>query len=403
MWLMKRKKGKGMLLTAAALLLLPALSKAEGLADSIHGLQGTLDQVYNDMLPLCSGLTGAGRAIAGFGALWYIAARVYRHIANAEPVDFYPLLRPFVLGLAILLFPMVISVMNGILQPTVTATQGMVQDSDAAIAKLLKAKDDALKNSTEWQAYQGEDGRGDQDKWYKYTHPDGDSGDSGSMFSGVTNSMKFWMDKQVYSFKSTIKQWMSEVLELVYQAAALCINTIRTFILIVLAILGPLVLGLSVYDGLQHTLSAWLARYINVFLWLPVGNIFGAILGKIQENMLALDLSQLQDSGSTFFSSTDTAYLIFLIIGIAGYFCVPSVAGYIVHAAGGSGLLQKVNTIVVQSSSSAMHTTQQAGQYVTEKLKGAFSSSNFQRTPPPPSDNYQADKLSGKPQPKSNQ
>ena len=398
---MKKKIGfKTTLFTVAALLLLPTLSHAEGSADNIHGLQGTLDQVYNDMLPLCSGLICAGRAIAGFGALWYIAARVYRHIANAEPVDFYPLLRPFALGMAILLFPMVITVINGILQPTVTATQGMVQNSDAAIARLLKAKDDALKNSTEWQAYQGDDGKGDQDKWYKYTHPDSgdDGGSSGGIFSGVTNSMQFWMDKQAYSFKSTIKQWMSEVLEVVYQAAALCINTIRTFILIVLAILGPLVLGLSVYDGLQHTLSAWLARYINVFLWLPVGNIFGAILGKIQENMLTLDLSQLQGTGSTFFSSTDTAYLIFLITGIAGYFCVPSMAGYIVHAAGGSGLLQKVNTIVVQSSTSAMHTTQKAGQYVTEKLKGAFSSSNYQRTPPPPStDNYQAGKLSKKP------
>src|SRR3982750_1780199 len=75
-------------------------------------------------------------------------------------------------------------------------------------------------------------------------------------------------------------------------------------------------------------------------------HVFGAIIGKVQENMLKLDITQVQNAGDTFFSSTDTAYLIFLIIGIIGYFTVPSVANYIVNAGGGNGLLQKVNSIV---------------------------------------------------------
>lgn len=73
----------------------------------------------------------------------------------------------------------------------------------------------------------------------------------------------------------------------------------RTFNLIILAILGPLVFGLSVVDGFGHTLKHWLARYINVFLWLPVANIFGAVIGKIQENMLVIDLQQVNSNGDT--------------------------------------------------------------------------------------------------------
>jgi len=79
---------------------LPMVSRANGLASDIHGLQSVLDGVYNDMLSMCSNLVGVGQGIAGFGAMWYIAARVYRQIANAEPLDFYPLMRPFGLGLA---------------------------------------------------------------------------------------------------------------------------------------------------------------------------------------------------------------------------------------------------------------------------------------------------------------
>ncbi|MET3501328.1 conjugative transposon TraJ protein [Mucilaginibacter rubeus] len=345
-------------LLAVTGILFPLFSRAEGLATDIHGLQATLDGVYNDMFPMCGQLIGVGQAIAGFGALWYIAARVYRQIASAEPIDFYPLLRPFALGLCILLFPTVISVINGIMSPTVTATGGMVKNSDAAIAKLLKAKEEAVKKTADWQMYVGENGSGDEDRWYKYTHPDDKDGSGNSgVFDSMDQGMKFWMDKQSYNFRNSIKQWMSEVLQVCYEAAALCINTIRTFYLIVLAILGPIVLGLSVFDGFQHTLTTWLAKYLNVFLWLPVGNIFGAIIGKVQENMLKLDISQVQTAGDTFFSSTDTAYLVFLIIGIIGYFTVPSVANYIVNAGGSHGLLQKVNTVI----SHASNTTMQAG------------------------------------------
>src|SRR5215470_1752034 len=90
-----------------------------GLADDLKGMQATLDQIYDQMIPMCSQLIGVGRGIAGFAATFYIAYRVWRHLANAEPIDFYPLLRPFAIAIAILLFPSVIDLINGVLQPTV--------------------------------------------------------------------------------------------------------------------------------------------------------------------------------------------------------------------------------------------------------------------------------------------
>ena len=335
-------------------ILYPGLSKAQGFANDIQGMQSVLDRVYNDMIPLCSRLIGVGRGIAGFAAMWYIASRVWRQIANAEPIDFYPLLRPFALGLAILLFPAVLSVINGVLKPTVTATASMVKDSNKAINALLKKKEQEIKESDTWQMYVGNDGSGDRDKWYKYTHSDDPSGSKEGMIEGLGNDVKFAMAKASYNFRNSVKQWMSEVLQILFEAAALCINTIRTFYLVVLAILGPIVFGFAVFDGFQHTLTVWLARYVNVYMWLPVANIFGSIIGKVQENMLKLDISQVQQAGDTFFSSTDTAYLIFLVIGIVGYFTVPNVANYIVNAGGGNALLQKVNTLVMSGGSSVI-------------------------------------------------
>src|SRR5665213_837706 len=79
----------------------PRISFAQSLSNELGGLQKVLDQLYDEMLPLCSQLIGVGRGIAGFAATWYIASRVWGHISRAEPIDFYPLFRPFVIGFAI--------------------------------------------------------------------------------------------------------------------------------------------------------------------------------------------------------------------------------------------------------------------------------------------------------------
>lgn len=329
-------------------LVVPEIVSAQDMAGKIRSLQEVLEELYADMLPLCSRLIGVGRGIAGFAATWYIAARVWGHIARAEPVDFYPLFRPFVLGFAILIFPSVIAMINGVMKPTVTATAAMVTDSDKAVAQLLQMKEEAIKKTAYWQMYVGVTGGGDRDKWYRYNYGDKSEG----FFKSIGNDIKFAVAKASYNFRNSIKQWMSEVLKVLFEAAALCINTIRTFYLIVLAILGPLVFGIAVFDGFQHTLTVWIARYLNIFLWLPVANIFGGIMGKIQENMLKEDLQQIATNGDTFFSSSDTAYLIFMIIGIIGYFTVPGVANYIVHAGGGNALLHKVTTMISSSARS---------------------------------------------------
>jgi conjugative transposon TraJ protein len=348
---------------------LPKLSIAQGISSELGGLQQVLEQLYTEMLPLCSQLIGVGRGLAGFAATWYIASRVWGHISRAEPVDFYPLFRPFAIGFAVLIFPSVIAMINGVMQPTVTATASMVDHSDKAIALLLKQKEEAVKQTTVWQMYVGDNGNGDRDKWYAYTHPDDPNGDDEGWFSSIGNDIKFAMAKASYNFRNAIKEWMSEVLHVLYLAAALCINTIRTFYLIVLAILGPLVFGLAVFDGLGHTLMIWVARYINIFLWLPVANIFGSIIGKVQEKMIALDIHQINQTGDTFFSTADTAYLIFMIIGIIGYFTVPSVANYIVHAGGGNALLYKVNSVFSSATSSSVKTVTGGG---SSMIKDAY-------------------------------
>lgn len=381
--------------------ILPRISQAQ--TPSGDGLHRILDGLHAEMLPLCGQLISVGQGIAGFATLWYISSRVWRHLAAAEPIDFYPLLRPFAIGLCIAFFPAVLDIIGGVMQPTVAATALMVDGSNNAIAVLLKQKEAAVRQTNAWQMYVGETGGGDRERWYKYTHEGLDPAAEG-LLDGIGNDIRFAMAKASYSFRHSVKEWMSQVLELLFEAAALCINTLRTFQLIVLAVLGPLVFGLAVFDGFTHTLTVWLARYVNVFLWLPVANLFGSIIGQIQQKMLELDISQVTNSGDTFFSPTDTAYLVFLIMGIVGYFTVPSVANYIVHAGGGGAFAQKVTTLFASSSRGAAGMASSGAGMVADTFGGSSGRmsqgmSGYHASAPYFGDNsgpdYMGDKLKG--------
>jgi conjugative transposon TraJ protein len=344
--LMEKKHITHILILSILLLCLPAMASAQGIASDLHSLQGVLNNLYNQMIPLCSGIIGVSRAIAGFATLWFIAARVWKHMAAAEPIDIYPLLRPFVIGFCILIFPSVLGLMNGIMQPIVTATQSMVTNTNQAIQVMLDGQakaPDPQQGTTNTN--------GDPDKWYQYSHPDG-TGTEGT--TGTTNMADQFSG---WGIKNWIKRAIAEILNIGFEAAALCIDTIRTFKLIVLAILGPLCFGFSVFDGFQHTLKQWIARYVNVFMWLPVANIFGAIIAKIQENMIHLE--QTGNLGGNEFANSNTAYLIFMVIAIVGYFTVPSIAGYIVNV-GGHALSNRTSALASLAMSSISTTLMQS-------------------------------------------
>lgn len=325
-----------------AILLVPNCLMAQA-TGGVQELHGVLEKMYKKMVKLCIPLTDVARAIAGFGALWYIAYRVWKHIANAEAIDFFPLLRPFAIALAINFYPAVLSVLDAVLKPMSVSTAALVKKTNEGVERMLAARAKSITTSNEWESLMGGLGYEDDKDWYKYQQPEEEKKDDGL---SVGKALKFSFSLITNTIGFIIKGIISLFLQILYYAAALCIDTLRTFHLLILAILGPFVLCLSVYDGFQHTLPVWLARYINVYLWLPIANLFGAMIGQIQQEMLQIDIDQTNAGDLIGFGPTDIAYIIFLIIAIVGYFTIPSIANYVIHASGASALLSKTNSLV---------------------------------------------------------
>ena len=306
------------------------------LSIDFENLHQILHTLYQEMMPLCSDLTGVAKGIAGLGALFYVAAKVWQALARAEPIDVYPLLRPFAIGLCIMFFPtFVLGTINTVLSPVVRGCHGMLETQTFDMNKYREQKDkleyEANKRNPE-TAYLV-----DKEEFDKKLDELGWSADDLITMGGM------YIDRAEYRMKQNGRKWFQELLELLFQSAGLVIDTIRTFFLIVLSILGPVAFAISVYDGFQNTLTQWITRYISVYMWLPVSDLFSSVLARIQILMLTKDIEAMSDP--TFIpDSTNTVYMVFLIIGIFGYFTIPTVANWIIMAGGVSGANRAMNT-----------------------------------------------------------
>ena len=61
------------------------------LAIDFENLHTILRSLYTEMMPLCSNMAGVAKGIAGLGALFYVAVRVWQSLARTEAIDVYPL------------------------------------------------------------------------------------------------------------------------------------------------------------------------------------------------------------------------------------------------------------------------------------------------------------------------
>ena len=274
--------------------------------DNLHQI---LRSLYEQMMPLCADMAGVAKGIAGLGALFYVAYRVWQSLARAEPIDVFPMLRPFAVGLCIMFFPtVVLGTINSVLSPVVQGTAKLLETQTLDMNKYREQKD-----RLEYEAMVR-----NPETAYLVSNEEFDKQleELGWSPSDMVTMAGMYIDRGMYKMKKGIRDFFREILELMFQ---------------------------SVWDGFQSTLTQWICRYIQVYLWLPVSDIFSTILAKIQVLMLQSDIERMQTDPNFSLDSSDGVYIVFMIIGIIGYFTIPTVAGWIIQAGGMGGYGRNVN------------------------------------------------------------
>lgn len=326
-------------------------------------LHTVLESLYEEMMPLCGDMLAVSKGLAGLGALFYVAVRVWQSLARAEPIDVYPLLRPFAIGICILLFPtLVLGTLNNTLGLIVQGTHSMLETQTMDMEKYREQKDklerEAMLRNPE-TAYLVSDEEFDRQL-----------DELGWSVGDAATRMGMYMEVGMYNLEKNIRDAFRSLLELLFAAASLLIDTVRTFFLVVLSILGPVAFAFSVWDGFQSTLAQWFTRYISVYLWLPVSDLFSCMLAKIQVLMLQNDILELQSNPEYSVDNSNAVYIIFMLIGIIGYFTVPTVAGWIVQAGGGGNYNRNINRSAVKGGGLAAGAAGSALGNVGGRLRG---------------------------------
>jgi hypothetical protein len=280
--------------------------------ESINLIYNDIDRLYADFIPLAGRLVDTGRAIGFFGAVLFISAKVWKHLANNEPINFYPLLRPFGLGLLIGLYIPFINVLNGILDPIYEATRGLAMIQSNQLALLVQQRDQLVESTRAITI-----------------------GDVAMTAAGFPTDTVL---TRVGLMVTDGIRWFFSIFSM---GGELAIKVISTFILIVLTLVGPISLGVSIFPGFEGTLLNWLGRYINVFFWTPVAYLYGAIIERLHILMVQNEINNLV--ARTNAAPGDMGYIIFEVIAALGYFMVPTVAGWIISTSGMAGALGTFN------------------------------------------------------------
>ena len=199
--------------------------------DNLHQI---LRSLYEQMMPLCGDMAGVAKGIAGLGALFYVAYRVWQSLARAEPIDVFPMLRPFAIGLCIMFFPtVVLGTINSIMSPVVQGTAKMLETETLDMNRYREQKD-----KLEYEAMMR-----NPETAYLVSNEEFDKQleELGWSPGDMVTMAGMYIERGMYNMKKGIRDFFREILELMFQAAALVIDTIRTFFLVVLAILLSLI------------------------------------------------------------------------------------------------------------------------------------------------------------------
>ena len=294
-------------------------------------LHEVLRNLYDEMMPLCSDITGVATGVAALGALFYVASRVWQALSRAEPIDIYPLFRPFCLGVCIMFFPtFVLGTINGIMSPVVTGCHSIMEDNE------------------------------------EYERQIEDLGWSPSDLKAMAGMAA---ERLKYQARQSVSNFFRSFLELLFQSVSLVLDTLRTFFLIVLSILGPLSFAISVYDGFHNTMIQWICQYISIYLWLPISDLFSSVLARIQVLMIEKDIAALSDPAYVP-DVNNSAYIIFMLIAIVGYFTIPTVSTWVIQASGAGNYGKQVNSWSLKGGRAAAAITGASIGHIAGKLRG---------------------------------
>lgn len=289
------------------------------------GINALLESMLNDFLKDTSNFLLAARIIAGIGML-ISSYFTFFQMMDEKPESMSKFLGRFMMiYLALFYYSTFITIINVPLKA--------ISESVKVVAfKDVTKIDDLYKNATSVNKPRSINDPEKDAELAKYLDPS--KGSSGN--DTVDNIINMTNDTGGFMVEAIISG-ISDLLVTISQLCILIINVIRTFFLIVLSTFGIFVIALSSFPNLEGSFMQWLQKYINVYLWLPIGYI-------LQSIMLKLEVTY-KEAGEVGNVSIDTSLITLLIslCTIVGFLAIPTLSSWMINAST-QGMASKVKS-----------------------------------------------------------
>ncbi len=259
--------------------------------------------------------------LCGLFAFIYVGAKLWSTWARGERIDFYPLLRPFAVGLVVVCFPTFVSLLDVVVYPLELAMDSLLESAQpdfytqqAAYLQVAEQVRDAV-------------------AVFERNHLDHET----LITAEHTATESFQHCVAIAARMSQLLlSGVSYFLQIYVQLAKL-----------VLLLIGPFAFALSLLPGFQQNIQQWVARYWHVALLLPFVTLVSFMVsllftGCVFPTLIEL-LSPYTNEGYTFAdyqqamhaqTMVHLLWLLFHLLSAALYALAPAFATWIVRPDG---------------------------------------------------------------------
>jgi hypothetical protein len=322
-------------------------------ANFFTSIDTLLDKILNDFLNDTSQFLLVARIIAGLGLLISSYFVFFRMMDQQSDAISKYLGRFLLIFLGLFYYSTFINVINLPLKAISNSVRAITVSDDAKMTAYYEARN-TKKNDTDINDPEKDE------ELSKYLS--NDSSEDNKILSDIDNNNGY--------VEAAITNAISNILLSFSNLAVIILNIVRTFFLIVLSVFGIFVIALSAYPTLEGSFTQWLTKYINIYLWLPIGYLLQSILLKVQ---LSYVEASVDDAGAGLSIMT----ILISLCSIIGFATVPTLSSWMINAAtqGMASKLKSKSSSALGNSSQASYSSVQAASGATSKIVSAVKPS----------------------------
>lgn len=296
--------------------------------NGFFNIQIVLEIIRNDLIIIAADVVGIGQSLGAIGALLYTALLAYNAMLGEGSLFNLKIFRPFIIAIILMLYPQFMLVIDSMAMAVNTSLGTAMITDEYRITDILKTRDLDPETDNDDQLIGIEDIHAEEGQEEASLVDELTDAVSGSL-----NVFKWVGEKFYYA----LMRFVEEILFRVSHAILIIINALRVFILVVLYIAGPLVIGMSLFPGFEANYMRWLGRYLSVHLWLGIGNIFEAMAVRLWRMIVEnggfwTKGLGLEDTANAVILTTWS--WVFLLVLIVGYMTIPIVASWVISGSG---------------------------------------------------------------------